>query len=252
MFTAISKKPVIKLFCLPGATTARDLSPFLATAGASFLRLHTFISWNDTVKNRLWSGSVSEGGATLPLLWLLRAGRSERTAGRWKPAPSFMWNGVRICPCMKLSREKLGLPSHSCAPCHSSQPGTNLQGSLKAWNNMQCKWNLSHTTVLVPASFRRLPWEPRETGTVVGDALYHLQAQTYSTPAAREPCEKLVNPGPLRLECTFLGRKWLFPWKAQLPRVCMRSMEKVISSECDSECLSTGLILLTTEEAQLL
>lgn len=98
-----------------------------------------------------------------------------------------------------------------------------------------------HTTVLVPASFRRVPWEPRETGTMVEDALYHLQAQTYSTWAAREAWEKLVNPGPLRLECTFLGRKWLFPWKAQLPRVCMRSMEKVISTDYDSECLSTGL-----------
>lgn len=85
-------------------------------------------------------------GYTATLLWLLRAGRSERPAGRWKPAPSFMWNGVRICPCMKFSREKLGLPSHSCAPCHSSQPGANLHGSLKAWNNMQCKWNLCYTT----------------------------------------------------------------------------------------------------------
>lgn len=189
-------------------------------------------------------------GYTATLLWLLRTGRSERTTGERKPAPSIMWNGVRMCPCMKFSKEKLGLHSHSCPPCHSGQPGTNLHGSLEAWNNLQCKWNLSHTTVLVPASFRRLPWEPRETGTMVEDALYHLQAQTYSTRAACEACEKLVNPGPLRLECTFLGRKWLFPWKAQLPRVCMRSMEKVISSEYDSECLSTGLILLTTEEAQ--
>lgn len=104
-----------------------------------------------------------------------------------------------------------------------------------------------HTRLLVPANFRRLTWEPGETGTIVGDVLYHLQAcrstvlRHHWVQQQCAACKKLVNLQPFRLECTFPGRKWLFPWKSQLPRVCMRSMEKVISSQYNSESVSTGL-----------
>lgn len=114
---------------------------------------------------------------------------------------------------------------------------------------MQCKWNLSHT---IPdywcqpvlegwheSQVKQVQWQEMSCTTC-----RHADLQCSHSIRVQQQCaacKKLVNPQPLRLECTFLGRKWLFPWKAQLPRVCMRSMEKVISSEYDSECLSTGL-----------